>query len=134
MDTIIKLIQSLIDAINRVADALGNPSNAAPVPTETNPTPAEEKKKPGRPPGKKATEETPAVDEAGLRKEINDTVKALISPDKGAKHGPAIRTILIENGANKDKPTIADIPLANLQSTLDAVKALTGGAESFDFC
>lgn len=133
---IIKLIQSLIDAINRVADALGNPSNASLTPpSENNSAPAEEKKKPGRPPGsKKAADESPAVDEAGLRKEINDAVKALISPDKGAKHGPAIRTILIENGAKADKPTIADIPVANLQTTLDAVKALTGGAESFDFC
>lgn len=130
---IIKLIQNLIDAINRVADALGNPSNVAPSsPAET---PAEgEKKKPGRPPGsKKAADETPAVDEAGLRKEINDTVKALISPDKGAKHGPSIRTILIENGAKADKPTIADIPVANLQTALDAVKALTGGGDDFSF-
>ena len=60
-------------------------------------------------------------------------MKALISPDKGAKHGPSIRTILIENGANKDKPTIADIPAANLQATLDAVKALTGGGDDFSF-
>lgn len=135
MDTFIKLIQNLVDAINRVADALGNPSNVAPSPSENNSAPAEEKKKPGRPPGsKKAADESPAVDEAGLRKEINDAVKALISPDKGAKHGPSIRTILIENGAKADKPTIADIPVANLQTTLDAVKALTGGAESFDFC
>lgn len=133
---IIKLIQNLIDAINRVADALGNPSNNVPAPAENATAPTEEKKKPGRPPGtgKKTADETPAGDEATLRKAINDTVKELISPDKGAKHGPSIRTILIDNGAKADKPTIADIPVANLQTTLDAVKALTGGAESFDFC